>query len=82
MTRAERLKRLAALEAKLNVRPKPRCYVRCANDGAWLGDGPPGGELGPADRLVEIVFVEPDGTLTPPGQLAAACEACRPEAAP
>ncbi len=53
-------------------------YVRNSDDSPWWGDGPPGGVLGPADRVIEVVYINPDGSEATPEELAAACEACRP----
>ena len=55
-TRNERLKRLAELESRLKITRASRLYVRL-DDGPWLGAGPPGGELGPRDQVLEVVFV-------------------------
>ena len=56
MTTRDRLKRLAELESRLKIGRTSRLYVRL-DDGSWLGDGPPGGELGPRDQVLEVVFV-------------------------
>ena len=82
MTPAERRRRLEALEQKLNVTRAPRLYTRDAATGEWFGDGPPGGELGPRDRVIEIACINPDGRLATPEELAGESEACRPGRAP
>ncbi len=85
MTRAERLRRLAELEAKLGVTRAPKFrlgYVEGV-DGAgneiidW-----PNGAPGPGDQALIVEFVTPDGRLATPEELAAESEACRPGGAP
>ena len=61
MTRHEWLRRLAALEDELKVRPNMRRFLRCANDGAWIGDSPRDGELRPTDGVFEILWITPTG---------------------
>ena len=76
MTRHERLRCLAALEARLKVKPAPRRFLRCANDGAWIGDGPPDGKLRPTDEVFELLYITPTGEYggrpSTPEELAAA----------
>ncbi len=72
LTRAERLKKLAKLEALLLPgRGAPRAYVRFADTGEWLGKAPPRAEAGAepgiqdaiglnaGDVIVTVAFVEP-----------------------
>ena len=63
MTREERLRRLAALEAKLKPTRPPRCFVRVVDgdtgepDG-WLGKGPPASGFIAGDLVLDVTFVE------------------------
>ena len=84
MTRAERLKRLQALEARLGVSRTPKFRVGYAErgpDGAEIIDWP-NGAPGPGDQALIVEFVTPDGRLAAPEELAAESEACRPGGAP
>ncbi len=77
MTRAERLRRLAALEDKLRVKPKPRAYTRITNTGAWLGAPPPPEGPRPSDLVANITYHRPvegvhGGRPSTPEELAAA----------
>ncbi len=85
MTRAERLKRLAALDSKLGVsRRAPRLVVGYAErgpDGAEVIDWP-NGEPAAGDQALIVEFVTPDGRLATPEELAGESEACRPGGAP
>jgi hypothetical protein len=67
MTRAERLKRLAALERKLGVTRASRLVVGYAErgpDGAETIDWP-NGEPGPGDQALIVEFVEGEEAVTP-----------------
>ena len=83
MTKSERLRRLQALEVKLNVRPKPRAYTRISNTGAWLGDPPPPEGPRPGDIVVNVAYHRPvegvhGGRPSTPEELAARREAYGP----
>lgn len=70
--------RLARLEAKAGLGPpRGRMYVRCANTGEWLGEGPPEGVLQPQDRVMDIAFINPDGSMASAEELRAEAEVGR-----
>ena len=85
MTRAGRLKKLGELEERLQVRPKPRVYLRRANTGEWYGHPPPPEGPRPGDMVISVVFMTPNGEHggrpVTAAELAARREACRPAAA-
>ena len=63
MSRAVQLKKLDALEAKLNVSRPPRAYIRWRDDAGELvwadGKGPPASGPRPEDVILTVVYVDP-----------------------
>ena len=83
MTRAGRLKKLGELEERLQVRPKPRVYLRRANTGEWYGHPPPPEGPRPGDIVVNVAYHRPvegvhGGRPSTPEELAARREAYGP----